>query len=86
MFERSNEHIRTAYRTFYASEHGKVILDDLCTFVGIDSPDFNPEDPNPLKMAFRSGLRQVVLYMFDAMDTSLKKEIEDNVGVEREFE
>ena len=71
-----------AYKHFYLSESGKVILKDLCRYVEINKPVYSPGD-NVTDAVYQSACHSVVHYIFTCCDTSLQKEIEENVGREQ---
>lgn len=72
---------REAYKTFYTSEHGKLILADLSRFAELNEPVYRPGDKVE-DAIYMSATQNVVLYIYKQCDTSLQKEIEDNVGRE----
>lgn len=83
MFDKPLEQIREAYKTWFSSKPGRVALDDLCAFANIEGSSFSE---NSLEMAKLEGRKETVLYIFQCLDASLKKELEDHVGVEGELE
>ena len=75
--------IKEAYKNFYTSEGGKLILADLMRFAEINKPVYRPGDKIE-DAIYQSAIHSVVHYLFEQCDTSLQKEIEENVGREDE--
>jgi hypothetical protein len=75
----SPQKIAQAYKTFYASEHGKIILRDLARFSSIDEP-IVMEGDSMLDAARQTGLHQLLHYIYKCVDSSLIQEMEKNIG------
>lgn len=60
-----DEQVRAAYRVFETSVDGQAVLDDLCE----SYYDVSTFDPNPTVMARNEGRREVVLAIFEILDT-----------------
>lgn len=73
--------IKEAYKVFYQSEWGRIILSDLADYAQINQPVYRAGTPDKIEDAiYMSAVQNVVHYLYGMCDTSLQKEIEDNVG------
>lgn len=71
--------IKEAYKTFYQSEWGRVILADLARYTQINQPVYRPGDKIEDGI-YMSAVQSVLHYVYEMCSTSLLKEIENNVG------
>lgn len=76
----TSEEIALAYKQFYASNFGQVILRDLARFTGINEPIVLAGE-SVLDAAKATGNHEVLHYIYKCMHTSLIQEIEKNVGL-----
>jgi hypothetical protein len=80
----TEEQIKTAYRNFFRSEDGKIIRRDWARFCGLSTIESPPILLDQGNLAFEKGMRHFFMYNYACMEESFQKEIEENVGMERE--
>lgn len=82
--EHTPEQIKAAYKRFFQSEDGKIIRKDWARFIGLETIESPPILLDQGNLAFEKGMRHFFMYNYACMDESFQKEIEENVGMERE--
>lgn len=75
-----DEIVKESYKDWFQTKAGKVVLDDLCVQAQMNSSPFDPNSPRSTD--FFCGKQELVYYIFNMIDTSLQKEIENTYGRE----
>jgi hypothetical protein len=71
--------LKEAYKSFYTSEYGKLVLADWMRFAEINKPVYRPGDKVE-DAIYMSAIHGFIHYVLEQCDSSLQKEIEENVG------
>lgn len=70
--------LREHYLAFFRGAAGRKVLADLIEYTGFNNPCYQPGMESN-EVAHHSGLKQVIYYIYSALDTTTEKELEDGI-------